>query len=386
MKIKLFNKIDKNGLTILEKNGYQYGEDVIKPDAILLRSANILDEDFNPELKCIARAGAGVNNIPLDRCSEKGIIVFNTPGANANGVKELAILSLILSSRNVIKAIDWLNNVEYNNLDLNKVIEKGKNQFVGNEIKGKTLGVIGLGFIGGLVANDAYNLGLDVLGYDPYLSVNAAWHLSRAIKRADNYDEIYSNADYITLHVPSTKSTKNIINKDSISKMKDGVKIINLARGDLVNTKDIIEAVKDKKVSSYITDFPSTEMLDIDNIICIPHLGASTLESEENCARMACKEIVDFFKLGVINNSVNYPSISQAKTCDYRIIVLHRNIKGMLAQISNVYSNLDFNIESLFSQANEKYAISVFDTHEKVSEQVISGINKIDGVIRVILE
>lgn len=386
MKIKLYNKIDKNGLSIFDKNNFEYGEDIKKPDAILLRSANILEEKFNPELKCISRAGAGVNNIPLDRCSEKGIIVFNTPGANANGVKELVLASLILASRNVLKATDWINKVDYNDLGFSKTVENGKGQFVGSEIKGKTLGVIGLGAIGGMVANDAYNLGMEVLGYDPYLSVNAAWHLSRAIKKAETYDDIFKKADFITLHVPSVKTTKNIINKDTIAKMKNGVQIINLARGDLVNTSDIIDAVKSKKVSCYVTDFASEEMLNIENIICIPHLGASTIESEKNCAMMACKEIVDFFQFGVINNSVNFPSISQPKTCDYRIIVIHKNIPGMLAQISNAYSNLNFNIESLFSQANEKYAISVFDTHTRVSRQVIKNIENIDGVIRVIVD
>ena len=384
MKVKLLNKIDKKGLDILNKKGYEYGEDIDKPEAILLRSANILEEQFNPELVCISRAGAGVNNIPLDRCASEGIIVFNTPGANANAVSELTIASIIIASRNIIKANKWIENLD-DTTDLSKIVEKNKSQFVGSEIKGKTLGVVGLGAIGGMVANNAYHLGMEVLGYDPHISINAAWHLSRAIEKAESLDEIYSQADYITVHVPSIKETKNFINKDSIAKMKDGVKIINLARGDLVNTDDIIEAVKSGKVSTYITDFADEKMLGVDNIIAIPHLGASTNESEENCAIMAAKEVCDFFEYGVINNSVNYPSISQAKTCEHRIIVLHKNIPGMLAKISNSYLDEDFNIESLFSQANEKYAVSVLDTHMEVPNTIIENINKIDGVIRVII-
>ena len=384
MKVKLLNKIDKFGLDILDKKGYEYGEDIADPDAILLRSANILEEEFNPELVCISRAGAGVNNIPLDRCAAEGIIVFNTPGANANAVTELTIASIIIASRNVIKANKWINNLE-DHENLSKQVEKNKAQFVGHEIKGKKLGVIGLGAIGGAVANDAYHLGMSVLGYDPYISVNAAWHLSRSINKAESYDEIYKEADYITIHVPSLDSTRNLINKDAIAKMKDGVKIINLARGDLVNTDDIIEAVQSGKVSTYVTDFADEKMLDVDNIICIPHLGASTTESEENCAIMAANEIIDFFEYGVINNSVNYPRISQPKTCEHRIIVLHKNIPGMLAQISNSYSDMSFNIESLFSQANDKYAVSVLDTHMEVPESIIAKIKSIDGVIRVII-
>lgn len=384
MQVKLLNKIDPKGLAVLDKNGYTYGEDVANPDAMMIRSTKILDYEFNPELMCIARAGAGVNNIPLDRCSKEGIIVFNTPGANANGVKELTIAALILASRNIVGGVNWLNSLTGDE-DLSKTIEANKSKFVGNEIKGKTIGVLGLGAIGGRVANETYNLGMEVLGFDPYISVNAAWHLSRAINRAESYDEVFAKADYITIHIPSLDSTRGMINAEAIAKMKDGVKILNLARGDLVDSNAIIEGVKSGKIGAYVTDFPTKEMLNVPGIITIPHLGASTVESEENCAMMAAKEITDFFNHGVIVNSVNYPQITQPKTCEHRIIVIHKNIPGMLSQISNSYSNLDFNIESLFSQAKGEYAISVLDTNLKASEDIINNIKKIDGVIRVII-
>ena len=384
MKVKLLNKIDKKGLDILAKNGFEYDTDVENPDAILVRSTKMLDYNFNENLLCISRAGAGVNNIPLDECSKKGIIVFNTPGANANGVKELTIASIIMASRNIVDSIDWVKTLKEDD-DLSKTIEANKSNFVGTEIKGKTLGVLGLGSVGGMVANAAYNLDMDVLGYDPYISVNAAWHLSRAINKAESYDEVYANSDFITIHIPSLESTRGIINKEAINKMKDGVKIINLARGDLVDSKAIIEAVNSGKISCYVTDFPTKEMVGVKNIICIPHLGASTSESEENCAIMAAREITDFFKHGVIINSVNYPNITQTKTTEHRIIVIHKNIPGMLSQISNSYSNINFNIESLFSQAKNEYAISVLDTHNKPTKEIINNINNIDGVIRTII-
>ena len=293
MNIKLINKIDKAGLNVFDER-FVYGEDIEKPDAYMVRSASLLEAEFPAELKAIARAGAGVNNIPLDRCAEQGIVVFNTPGANANGVKELAITALLLSSRKITEGIAWASTLTGD--DVAKQVEKGKSAFTGPEIKGKTLGVIGLGAIGGPVANAAESLGMKVVGCDPFMTVNAAWHLSRKVVKADTYDELYPQCDYITVHVPSVKDTIGMINAESIAKMKDGVKIINLSRADLVNAEDIKAAIEDGKVKSYVTDFPTEATINCPGIITIPHLGASTAESEDNCAYMAAHELIDYIE------------------------------------------------------------------------------------------
>ena len=376
--IKLLNKIGKAGIDRFDGAKYTLSEDAASPAGILVRSAAMHEMTFGPELLAIARAGAGVNNIPIDRCSEQGIVVFNTPGANANGVKELALAALLLSSRKINAGIAWAKTLKGQE-GVEKLVEKGKSAFVGPELLGKTLGVIGLGAIGGLVANAAVALGMDVIGCDPFITVNAAWSLSRAVRKADNYDEIYANADYITLHVPSTQDTKGMINAETIAKMKDGVRIINLARGDLVDTAAIKNALASGKVACYVTDFPSDELLDVEGVIAIPHLGASTPESEENCASMAASQLIEYLENGNIKNSVNYPATNMARSAANRIVVLHENVPTMLAQVLTVLSNDNINIENMVSCSKGNNACSLFDTDAKVSEKVQEDIRAIQG-------
>ena len=380
--IKLLNKIGKAGIDRFDGAKYTLSEDAASPAGILVRSAAMHEMTFGPELLAIARAGAGVNNIPIDRCSEQGIVVFNTPGANANGVKELALAALLLSSRKINAGIAWAKTLKGQE-GVEKLVEKGKSAFVGPELLGKTLGVIGLGAIGGLVANAAVAVGMDVIGCDPFITVNAAWSLSRAVRKADNYDEIYANADYITLHVPSTPDTKGMINAETIAKMKDGVRIINLARGDLVDTAAIKNALASGKVACYVTDFPSDELLDVEGVIAIPHLGASTPESEENCASMAASQLIEYLENGNIKNSVNYPATNMARSAANRIVVLHENVPTMLAQVLTVLSNDNINIENMVSCSKGNNACSLFDTDAKVSEKVQEDIRAIQGVRRI---
>ena len=383
MKIQLLNKIAKVGTDVFDKNVFEVAEDVASPDAIMVRSANMLDMQFGPELIAIARAGAGVNNIPIDRCAEEGIVVFNTPGANANGVKELAIAALILASRDVVGGIEWAKTLMGTEGGVAKAVEKGKSKFAGHEILGKTLGVIGLGAIGGLVANSARSLGMKVVGCDPYITVNAAWSLSRAVEKVENYDEIYEKADYITLHVPSTKDTKGMINKDTIAKMRDGVRIINLARADLVNADDLKAALASGKVASYVTDFPTEETLDVPGIVNIPHLGASTEESEDNCAVMAAQELVDYITCGNVRNSVNFPTVSIPHTGAERLCVCHRNIANVLSRITTFISSVGINIENMSSGSKGAFAYTILEMGVKVPAEVVEAIKKIDGIIRV---
>ncbi len=380
-KIKLLNKIAEIGKNVFDKNLYELAEDITNPDAIMVRSANMLDAELNPELLAIARAGAGVNNIPLDRCADAGVVVFNTPGANANGVKELAIAALVLASRDIVGGIEWAAGLS-SEADVAKAVEKGKSKFAGNEILGKTLGVIGLGAIGGLVANSARHLGMNVIGCDPYLTVGAAWSLSSAVRHADSYDEIYRDSDYITLHLPSTKDTRGMINKDTIGKMKDGVRIINLARADLVNPEDIKAALAEGKVASYVTDFPTEATLGIKGIVNIPHLGASTEESEDNCAVMAAKELDEYLKTGNIKNSVNYPTVQIPKSTLPRVCICHKNIANMLSQITSVFSARSINIENLSNGSKGNYAYTILEVDSPEAAAFLSEIKAIDGVIR----
>ena len=380
--IKLYNKISKVGLDVFDADKYNVGEDVENAEGILVRSAALHDEPFGKELVAIARAGAGVNNIPIDRCSENGIVVFNTPGANANGVKELAIAALLLASRDIVGGVNWALSLK-GTPDVAKQVEKGKSKFVGPEIKGKTLGVIGLGAIGGLVANVASDIKMKVVGCDPYITVKNAWSLSRAVRKADDYDAIYAESDYISYHIPSLPSTKGIINKENIAKMKDGVRIINLSRGDLANIPDLIEALESGKVASYVTDFPCDELLGIPHVVCIPHLGASTPESEDNCAVMAAEQLIDYIENGNIRNSVNYPEIVLPRTESNRLVVLHENIPNIITQISGALASDNVNIESLLSQAKGNNAVSIFDTNDTITESVVSDISAIKGVVRV---
>ncbi len=381
--IKLYNKISQIGLDVFDTTKYNVSEDVTPANGILVRSAALHEVEFDKELLAIARAGAGVNNIPIDRCSEQGIVVFNTPGANANGVKELAIAALLLASRNIVGGINWALSLKGQE-DIGKLVEKGKSKFVGPEVKGKTLGVIGLGAIGGMVANTAHSIGMKVVGCDPYITIKNAWSLSRAIRKADDYDAIYAESDYITYHIPSLPSTKGIINKENIAKMKDGVRIINLSRGDLANIPDLVEALESGKVASYVTDFPCEELLGLPNVVCIPHLGASTPESEDNCAIMAAEQLVDYIENGNIRNSVNYPEIQLPRTESNRIIVLHSNVPNIITQISGALAKDNVNIESLLSQAKGNNAVSIFDTNDNITDAVVADIAAIQGVVRVL--
>ena len=382
-KIKLLNKIAKVGTDEFDTARYEIGTDIENPDAIMVRSAAMHDMEFNPELLAIARAGAGVNNIPVDRCADEGIVVFNTPGANANGVKELAIAALLLASRDIVAGVEWSKTLAGHELGVAKAVEKGKSAFAGQELSGKTLGVIGLGAIGAMVANTAISLGMKVIGCDPYITVDGAWHLSRAIVKANNYDEIFAKADYITMHVPSTPETKNMFCADTFAKMKDGVRIINLSRADLVNSADIKAAIAKGKVAKYVTDFPTEDTINEANIITIPHLGASTEESEDNCAVMAATELIDYIESGNIRNSVNYPNASMPHDGDARICVMHKNIPNMLSQISSSVSSRGINIENLINRSKKDYAYTILEICGDVPESIADEVSAIDGVIRV---
>jgi D-3-phosphoglycerate dehydrogenase len=380
--IKLMNKIAKIGTDVFDKDVYNVSDSVENPDAIMVRSANLHEVAFGDKLLAIARAGAGVNNIPVEACANQGIVVFNTPGANANGVKELAILALILASRDVVGGIEWAKSLA-NTENVAKAVEAGKSKFAGFEIMGKTLGVIGLGAIGGLVANAARSLGMNVMGCDPYITVHAAWSLSRSIHSASTYDEIYADADYITIHVPSTPTTKGMINKDTIAKMKDGVRIINLARADLVNSDDMREALLSGKVASYVTDFPTEETLEFKNTVNIPHLGASTMESEDNCAVMAANELCEYLTTGNITNSVNYPTVSIPHTGAARICLLHKNIANVLSKITSIVSGEGINIENLSNGSKGDFAYTIVEIGVEVPEKIIPELEKIEGMIKV---
>lgn len=379
--IRTMNKIAEIGLNELDKNKYAISDTAENPDAIMVRSASLHDMEFGYKLTAIVRCGAGVNNIPVDRCAEKGIVVFNTPGANANGVKELTIAALLLASRNIIGGVEWANTLE---TDVAKQVEKGKSSFGGCEILGKSLGVIGLGAIGGMVANTAKSLGMKVTGYDPYITISAAWHLSRSIAQASSYDEIFEKSDYITLHVPATKDTKGMINKDTISKMKDGVKIINLSRADLVNIEDMKEALESGKVSAYVTDFPTEDSINTKGIITIPHLGASTLESEDNCAVMASHELDDFLQNGNITNSVNFPSISLPYSGGGRLLILHKNVPNIISQITSNISAEGINIDNMANRSKGDYACTLIDMPDSTSDKLIEKISEIENIIRII--
>ncbi|MGW8115457.1 3-phosphoglycerate dehydrogenase family protein [Caproicibacterium sp. NSD3] len=380
--IQYLNKISKAGTERFTDN-YTVGEEVQNPDAIMVRSANMLEMDLPQKLLAIARAGAGVNNIPLDKCSEKGIVVFNTPGANANAVKELVLCGLLLSSRRIVPAAEWCKTLKGKGAEVPKLIEKGKSQFVGPEIKGKALGVIGLGAIGVLVANAAKSLGMEVYGYDPYLSVDAAWGLSRSIHHAQTLDDIWANCDYITIHVPQTPDTKGMICKEAISKMKNHVRILNFARGGLVDSDSILEGIKSGKVASYATDFPNDEMINVDGIIAIPHLGASTPESEDNCARMAANELRDYLENGNIHNSVNMPMVSMARDkSTQRICVLHRNMPNTISRFSGILANMGINIENMQSKSRKEYAYTIVDVTGDIANEAAQKLQSLDEVIR----
>ncbi len=379
--IKTLNKISDVGLSKFDKSKYTYANEIDNPDAIMVRSASMHDMEMPESLLAIARAGAGVNNIPVADCAEKGIVVFNTPGANANAVKELVICGLLLSSRKVTKAIDWCKTIKDEGDNVGKAVEKGKSAFAGPEIKGKTLGVIGLGAIGKLVAEAAVDLGMNVIGYDPFLPEGT--ELKAGITLNNNLDEIFPAADYLTLHVPLTPETKGLICAETIAAMKDTVRIMNFARGDLAVSGDIVSALEEGKMAAYVTDFPSADLIGIDGVIAIPHLGASTPESEENCASMGALELIDFLENGNIKNSVNMPSVSVAKSGMARITVIHKNQPNMIATITNTISQDGVNIASFEDKNRGDFAYSIIDTDSEPSQLVIDDITAISGVIKV---
>ncbi len=389
--IQLLNKIAKCGTDVFDEN-YAVAEDIQNPDAIMVRSAVMHDMEFGDNLKAIARAGAGVNNIPLDKCAEEGIVVFNTPGANANGVKEAALCGMLLACRDIVGGINWVQTAK-NDANIAKLVEKEKSKFAGTEIKGKTLGVIGLGAIGGPLANAAIHLGMEVLGCDPYISVEAAWNLSRAVRKVNTREDIFKNADIISIHVPlidnpdPSVSTKYMINKDTIAQMKDGVIILNFARDALVNDDDIEAALKSGKVRRYVTDFPNARTAGMEGVIAIPHLGASTEESEDNCAVMAAKQLREYLENGNIVNSVNFPNVSMPHSGDIRVCVLHKNVPNIIAQISSVLSGEGINIENMANRSKKDYAYSIFEIIGKESDddmkKIADKIAAIDGVIKV---
>ena len=380
--ILTLNKIAACGLDQLDSAKYNIIDDATADaDGIILRSFAMHDMEFPKSLKAVARAGAGTNNIPIDKCSEKGIVVFNTPGANANAVKELVLAGLFLASRDVVGGINWASTLTGD--DVAKQVEKGKSNFAGSEVQGKTLGVIGLGAIGVLVANAARHFGMTVIGYDPYRSVDAAWKLSHHIKKAKTADEVYAEADYLTIHVPLTDDTKRSINRDTIAKMKDGVKILNFARGELVDNDAIKAALASGKVSSYVVDFPCADVLNEKGIIAIPHLGASTSESEDNCAVMAAQEIASYLETGDILNSVNFPNCSLPMSGKGRVCILHKNVPSMLTQFTTLFADTKHNIADLINKSKKDLAYTIINSDDIITDEIVDKLNAIEGVLRV---
>ena len=381
-KIQTLNKIAKVGTDKLGE-GYDIADTHQNPDAIILRSFNMHEMDIPENVKAVARAGAGVNNIPIDKCSEKGIVVFNTPGANANAVKELAIAGLLLASRKVTDAVDWAKTLKGEGDAVGKLVEKGKSNFAGPELYGKTLGVIGLGAIGVMVANAAYHLGMDVVGYDPYISVDAAWGISRHVDKANDLGAMIAKCDYVSLHLPLNDGTRNMVNSDLLAKAKNGIRILNFARGELVKTEDIIAALESGKVASYVTDFPNDAQLGVPGIVAIPHLGASTPESEDNCAVMASKQLKDFLENGNIKNSVNFPNCVEPRTTKNRIVIAHKNVPNMISTLSGVLSEKGMNIEHLTNKSKKELAITMIDTDDDISAAIIEEIKATNEVVSV---
>ncbi|MBN2735967.1 MAG: phosphoglycerate dehydrogenase [Spirochaetales bacterium] len=382
-KIQTLDKISSIGLEKLPRDNYEIASEFINPDGIILRSFKMNDMELPASLKAVARAGAGVNNIPIERCSEKGIIVFNTPGANANGVKELVLASLFLSSRKIVQGIAWAKTLKDKGDEVTKLVEKGKNDYIGPEIKGKTLGVIGLGAIGVMVANDAISLGMKVMGFDPFISVESAWGLSREVERATVLDNLIQTCDYITIHVPLTDQTKGLIDKDRFSLMKKGIRLLNFSRNGLVNNGDLKEAIKKGIVDCYVTDFPDQELLLMDNVIAIPHLGASTPEAEDNCAVMAAEQLRDFLENGNIKNSVNFPECYLQPSGKVRLLIANKNIPNMVSQITSVLAGTGANISDMLNKHKGDFAYNIIDLDSKITQEQLDAIKIIPGVIMV---
>ena len=382
-RIRTMNKISPEGLELFPRDKYEVASDLPNPDALLVRSADLHALELPETVKAIGRAGAGVNNIPIPACTDRGIVVFNTPGGNANAVKELALASLFFSSRRIIPGIAWTGAIADRADEVPDLVEKGKSQFEGPEIKGKTLGVIGLGAIGVMVANDAVSLGMEVIGYDPFISVDAAWSLSRNVKRADTLEGLLIKSDYVTIHAPLTDATKGIIDAEKIRIMKKGARVVNLARGGLVNEADMIGALKDGRLSCYVTDFPSAELLACDKAICIPHLGASTPEAEDNCAAMAVRQLMDYLETGNIKNAVNFPHCRLEQRAPHRLLVANRNIPNMVGQITTILAGANINITDLINHHRGEYAYNIIDTEHEIPVGILGQIGGVNGIIRV---
>ena len=380
--IQTLNKISKYGTDNFDTAKYTVADEVANPDAIMVRSAAMHDMEFGSNLLVIARAGAGVNNIPVDKCAEQGICVFNTPGANANAVKELVIAGLLLTSRKIPDAMIWAQTLKGNGAEVGKMVEKGKSQFAGPEIMGKTLGVLGLGAIGVLVANAAIALGMKVVGYDPFLSVKAALSLDPSVKTVADVKDLYAAADYVTIHVPFNADTKGTINADAIAAMKDGVRVLNFARGELVDNSAILPALESGKVAAYITDFPSDEVLGAKGVIAVPHLGASTPESEDNCAKMAALELIDYIENGNIKNSVNYPDASM-NAVGTKICVMHKNVPAVISALTTALGDAGLNIDNMLNKSKKDYAYTLLDVAGDVSDDVVAKLSAVDTVIKV---
>jgi len=381
-RIRTMNKISPLGLELFPRDKYEVASEIPNPHAILVRSADLHTIEMPDSVLAIGRAGAGVNNIPISKCSDKGIVVFNTPGGNANAVKELALASFLLASRNIVGGINWARSIADQADKVPDLVEKEKAKFDGPELRGKTLGVVGLGAIGVMVANDAVALGMNVIGFDPFISVDAAWSLSRAVVRADSLDSLLTKADYLTLHAPLSDTTKGLLNAEKFKIMKKGARVVNLSRGGLVNEADIIQALNSEKLSAYVTDFPSAELLACKNTICIPHLGASTPEAEDNCAAMAVRQLMDFLETGGILNSVNFPRCRLEQRAPHRLLVVNRNIPNMVGQITTILAGSNINIADLVNHHWGEFAYNIIDTEQKIPEGVLAQLKSIDGVIR----
>lgn len=385
-KIQTLDRISAVGLDNFPRDEYEIASEIVKPDAILVRSHDMLSMDIDPNVKAVARAGAGVNNIPVKDFAQKGIVVFNTPGANANAVKELVILGLLMASRPVIAANQWVNSLAGKGAEIAPLAEKGKKNYIGQEVKGKTLGVIGLGAIGAQVANTAVELGMNVIGYDPFLSVDAAWSLNHQVKHAETLDTLLAKADYLTFHVPETPDTKGFVNANTIKNMKNGVKLINIARGGLVNNEDVLAAIRVGKISCMVTDFAAEELIACDKVICLPHLGASTPEAEDNCAVMAVKELRDFLERGIIKNSVNFPKTTTDNPIPCggtRLCISHKNEPGLVAQFTTILGEAKLNIEGMVNQNRGEVAYNIIDVAGKVTEQTLENLAAIKDVTKV---
>lgn len=386
-KIQTLNKISLSGLSLLERDKYETASEMTNPDGIILRSFKMHDMELPASLKAVARAGAGVNNIPIDKCTEKGIVVFNTPGANANSVKELVIAGMLTAVRRIPEAIDWCKTLADKGDEVPQLVEKGKSQFAGSEIKGKTLGVIGLGAIGVMVANTAAAMGMKVIGSDPYISVDAAWGLSREVKKAISLDSLIAESDFITVHVPLTDTTKGMFNADKFNIMKKGTVLLNFARGGLVKNEDLNAAIEAGIISTYMTDFPDAELIGMKNVICVPHLGASTEEAEDNCAAMAATEIKDFLEYGNIKNSVNFPDCSMPFTGRKRITIINKDMPNVIGQFSSIIAADKINIAEFINKSKKGYAYNIIEIDSEVSDElmadVIEKLKAAEGVIAV---